>query len=874
MDKQKYQMLRNGFSAIEDGVISLAKRFGKDIKKRNVPKFSQQSVDHQMYQMVDFGMRAIAEVLSEIDIEIKDGKTPEAGVDYPTVDQTKKLIEDIKPKKSIDYFTEEEIVAFTKKIQDSIRIPKDGETPVIDYDKIKEFVRKEVSQIPPAKDGEPGQDAIVDYDKIITAIISKIVVPAPEKVDYNEVKKLIKKELKDLPKSGVIRQFFGGGSSGGGGSQTLQQVTDNGATTTNRIQIGDVTDDTTSQLQVVGTTVLEGNHIEVDNIVTTDEQYLTVVSEITGSTFSAGSYFAFNVYAFKDTIHGRVYSDSYLDIGYSDNTEGIATFNISDGGSGNAIGDLLLVNGGNSDAYIKVTGVSGGAVTSAILLTKGSYYPTGFAICNGDFGATGTCEIEILTLYYPTTYDLQISFPPVAGATGYKIIINTDDTNGYYGDYSIESATSTFTYTGAGATTDITKTPSSPYYYTPALYTRGSTYHKSIITDAFRSSDSSILTDPTGFAWGAGALAGFQSFAQGFQAQATNGYDIAMGSYAQASGGSSVAIGTQTYAYGNASLAMRGGRAYTVGSIAIGGLTNYGGVLAIGSSSAQALNTGACSFGAFGNTYPYSLMFGGDNQIYQFLHLRPSESIQFTNLTIGNATGLGTEKITNGTFNTNTTGWTLASGFTYNSSTKKIDIDTVNFAALTQSSATMVTPIVAGETYVLSYQITNLNVGGKIQIECGGVQLAQYVSSSTIPPDVFTAVSTGDLKFTAYPNTTGSIDNISLKKVENGDLRVCGTAYSKSLKTGGLTLGYVAKTANYTVLTTDYLIDCTANTFTVTLPTAVGITGQEFKIKNSGSGVITVATTSSQTIDGVTTQTVNSPDSMTVTSTGSNWIIT
>jgi hypothetical protein len=84
---------------------------------------------------------------------------------------------------------------------------------------------------------------------------------------------------------------------------------------------------------------------------------------------------------------------------------------------------------------------------------------------------------------------------------------------------------------------------------------------------------------------------------------------------------------------------------------------------------------------------------------------------------------------------------------------------------------------------------------------------------------------------------------------------------------------YSAKTANYTITTNDHTIDCTANTFTVTLPTAVGITGRIFNIKNSGTGVITVDTTSSQTIDGITSQTLNQYDSMAVQSTGTNFII-
>lgn len=84
---------------------------------------------------------------------------------------------------------------------------------------------------------------------------------------------------------------------------------------------------------------------------------------------------------------------------------------------------------------------------------------------------------------------------------------------------------------------------------------------------------------------------------------------------------------------------------------------------------------------------------------------------------------------------------------------------------------------------------------------------------------------------------------------------------------------YIEKSANYTILTTDYTVNCTANTFTITLPTAVGSQGRIYNIKNSGTGIITIATTSSQTIDGITTQTLNQYDSIAVQSDGTNWII-
>ena len=94
---------------------------------------------------------------------------------------------------------------------------------------------------------------------------------------------------------------------------------------------------------------------------------------------------------------------------------------------------------------------------------------------------------------------------------------------------------------------------------------------------------------------------------------------------------------------------------------------------------------------------------------------------------------------------------------------------------------------------------------------------------------------------------------------------------SKLHVNGSLSVAYVAKTANYTATSSDSVINCTSGTFTVTLPTAVGITGRKYTIKNSGTGVITIGTTSSQTIDGVTTQTLGTQYmSMDVVSNGAN----
>jgi hypothetical protein len=88
----------------------------------------------------------------------------------------------------------------------------------------------------------------------------------------------------------------------------------------------------------------------------------------------------------------------------------------------------------------------------------------------------------------------------------------------------------------------------------------------------------------------------------------------------------------------------------------------------------------------------------------------------------------------------------------------------------------------------------------------------------------------------------------------------------------------VAVTVNpalpYAILATDNTIT-TTGTGTLTLPTAVGITGKRYTIKKTDAGTTTtIATTGGQTIDGAATQALSAQwASLTVVSTGANWVI-
>lgn len=91
---------------------------------------------------------------------------------------------------------------------------------------------------------------------------------------------------------------------------------------------------------------------------------------------------------------------------------------------------------------------------------------------------------------------------------------------------------------------------------------------------------------------------------------------------------------------------------------------------------------------------------------------------------------------------------------------------------------------------------------------------------------------------------------------------------------GSISKAYVAKTTNYTLTEIDYQVECTANTFTITLPTAVGITGREYSIKNSGVGTITVDGDGTETIDDDLTTEIPQYENLKIMSNGANWIVT
>lgn len=181
-----------------------------------------------------------------------------------------------------------------------------------------------------------------------------------------------------------------------------------------------------------------------------------------------------------------------------------------------------------------------------------------------------------------------------------------------------------------------------------------------------------------------------------------------------------------------------------------------------------------------------------------------------------------------------------------------------------------------------------LTTNSTVTINVGGVVIGNAVNIA-LATSTGTKIGTGATQKLAFWNATPIVQPTSTTDLRtvliNTGLLATGGASPLNLNGGTLTAGLIlgpiafsAKTTTYTLTATDGAVtaDATSAAFTVTLPTAVGDAGRVFHIKriNSGTNAVTVGTTSSQTIDGVTTFALNVQwQSVTVVSDGTNWLV-
>ena len=104
-------------------------------------------------------------------------------------------------------------------------------------------------------------------------------------------------------------------------------------------------------------------------------------------------------------------------------------------------------------------------------------------------------------------------------------------------------------------------------------------------------------------------------------------------------------------------------------------------------------------------------------------------------------------------------------------------------------------------------------------------------------------------------------------------LNVSGlTQTSGVTSTGGITFKQVTINSSYTATTSDYMIDVSGGTFSVTLPSAVGIQGRLLVVKNNGGGAVTVQPVLGQNIDDKPFVILGETNTIQLASNGSNWV--
>lgn len=139
-----------------------------------------------------------------------------------------------------------------------------------------------------------------------------------------------------------------------------------------------------------------------------------------------------------------------------------------------------------------------------------------------------------------------------------------------------------------------------------------------------------------------------------------------------------------------------------------------------------------------------------------------------------------------------------------------------------------------------------------------------------------------DIRATVVAATDITTDSITLSTGETVDEisdEVGDSGGDTSLVTeSGIRVGirkfpYVEATSGGDIDETNGTINCTANSFSLRLENAADVEGYIFRIKNSGTGEITITTRNSETIDDLLTLDLSQYESVTLQSTGSNYII-
>lgn len=105
----------------------------------------------------------------------------------------------------------------------------------------------------------------------------------------------------------------------------------------------------------------------------------------------------------------------------------------------------------------------------------------------------------------------------------------------------------------------------------------------------------------------------------------------------------------------------------------------------------------------------------------------------------------------------------------------------------------------------------------------------------------------------------------------------CSVVVTGDLTTGGVVKARSAKSAAYTLVSSDFAVDvnATGGAVTITLPTAINNNGRQYRVTkvDASANAVTISTTASQTINGAATKVLAAQwSSLMLWSDGANWL--
>jgi len=165
-----------------------------------------------------------------------------------------------------------------------------------------------------------------------------------------------------------------------------------------------------------------------------------------------------------------------------------------------------------------------------------------------------------------------------------------------------------------------------------------------------------------------------------------------------------------------------------------------------------------------------------------------------------------------------------------------------------------------------------LDINGNTRIS--GSNTLYFGGTTSSGSDYISSISSTGTTTTFKPRVDGTSAFDFVNTAGTGHALIINTSTLEYTHGGGVNHKFTALSGNQTLDGTYYFVTATGN-ITITLPTATSITGREYIIKKIDSGTTTtINTTSSQTMDGQLTITLNQQyTTFHFISDGSNWLV-